>query len=98
MNLLIAPKLFGKVYIWREAPRSPQSSTGCSLVQEALAWWLAEDIYKGTRWVTALTRLRAMQAEGFSLRTIANQLNAEGIPMLGGEEQWQKGTIENLLA
>jgi hypothetical protein len=54
-------------------------------VQEALAWWLAEDIHKGTRWGDERARLRAMQAGGFSLQTTENQLNAEGIPMLSGK-------------
>ena len=29
---------------------------------------------------------------------VANQLNAEGIPMLSGTGQWQRGTMGNLLA
>jgi hypothetical protein len=45
-----------------------------------------------------LTRLRAMQAEGLSLQTSANRLNAEGIPTLSDKGRWQKGTIGNLLA
>jgi hypothetical protein len=39
-----------------------------------------------------------MQAGWFSLKTIANLLNAEGIPMLNGTGPWQRGTIGNLLA
>jgi hypothetical protein len=69
-----------------------------ALVYEALTRWLTEDIHKGTRWVTALSRLWAMQGGGFSLQAIANQLNAEGIPMFDGKGQWPKGTVGNLLA
>jgi hypothetical protein len=35
---------------------------------------------------------------GLSLQAMANQLNAEGVPTLGGKGRWQKGTIGNLLA
>jgi hypothetical protein len=45
-----------------------------------------------------LTRLRAMQAEGLSLRTMANRLNAEGVPTLSGKGRWQQGTIGKLVA
>ena len=39
-----------------------------------------------------------MQAAGLSLQTIANKLNADGVPTLSGKGRWQKGTIGNLLA
>jgi AbiTii len=39
-----------------------------------------------------------MQAEGLSLQTMANRLNAEGVPTLSGKGRWQKDTIGNLLA
>jgi hypothetical protein len=45
-----------------------------------------------------LTRLRVMQAEGLSLQAIANRLNKEDVPTLGGKGRWQKGTVGNLLA
>jgi hypothetical protein len=46
----------------------------------------------------ALRQIRRLQGEGLSLQSIANQLNAEGIPTLSGKGRWQKGTISNLLA
>jgi hypothetical protein len=42
--------------------------------------------------------IRARKNEGLSLQTIANRLNAEGIPTLTGRGSWQKGTVGNLLA
>jgi hypothetical protein len=42
-----------------------------------------EDIPKEIRWDTELVRIRAMQAGWSFLQTIANQLNAEGMLMLG---------------
>jgi hypothetical protein len=45
-----------------------------------------------------LQRLQAMQAEGLSLRKIADRLNHEGVPTLSGKGRWQKGTIGHLLA
>jgi excisionase family DNA binding protein len=45
-----------------------------------------------------LARLRTLQAEGHSLQTIADQMNAEGVPTLTGRGRWQKGTVGKLLA
>jgi len=45
-----------------------------------------------------LTRLQVMQAEGLSLRAMANRLNAEGVPTLSGKGRWQQGTIGKLIA
>jgi hypothetical protein len=45
-----------------------------------------------------LHRLRAMQADGLSLQTIADRFNLEGVPTLSGKGQWRKGTIGKLLA
>ena len=59
---------------------------------------LASPSVKSEPKATLLKRLRAMQAEGLSLQTIANRLNAEGIPTLSGKGRWQKGSIGNLLA
>jgi hypothetical protein len=38
-----------------------------------------------------------MQAEGFSLQAMANQLNGEGVSTLSGKGRWQNGTIDKLL-
>jgi hypothetical protein len=45
-----------------------------------------------------LTRLRAMQVDGLSLKVMADCLNYERIPTLSGTGTWQKGTIGKLLA
>jgi DNA-binding transcriptional MerR regulator len=45
-----------------------------------------------------LTRIRELKAEGFSLKAIADRLNADGVPTISGQGRWQKGTIGNLLA
>jgi Recombinase len=37
---------------------------------------------------------RARDAEGKSFQTIANELNAEGIPTFSGKGVWGKGTVE----
>lgn len=45
-----------------------------------------------------LARVQAMQAQGMSLRAMAAQLNAEGVPTISGRGTWQAGTLGNLLA
>jgi hypothetical protein len=42
--------------------------------------------------------LRTLRESGMSLQTIANQLNAQGIPTFSGKGLWQKATIGHLLA
>jgi hypothetical protein len=42
--------------------------------------------------------LHTLRRPGMSLQTIADQLNAQGIPTLSGKGRWQKSTIGNLLA
>jgi len=44
-----------------------------------------------------VARLHQMRARGMSLKTIADQLQAEGLPTLSGKGQWQKGTVDKLL-
>ena len=38
-----------------------------------------------------------MRANGMSLKTMADQLQAEGLPTLSGYGRWQKGTVDKLL-
>src|SRR5262249_30413798 len=45
-----------------------------------------------------LRRIRELKTEGFSLKAIADRLNADGVPTISGRWKWQKGTIGNLLA
>jgi hypothetical protein len=44
-----------------------------------------------------VARLHEMRARGMSLKAMADQLQAEGLPTLSGKGQWQKGTIDKLL-
>jgi len=45
-----------------------------------------------------VTWLRTLRGSGMSLQSMADELNARGIPTLSGKGRWQKGTIGNLLA
>jgi|SRR5215471_18874830 len=45
-----------------------------------------------------LRRIRELKREGFSLKAIADRLNADRVPTISGRGKWQKGTIGNLLA
>jgi hypothetical protein len=63
-----------------------------------------EGIVSDTKAVPAATdravtiaRLRAMRAEGMSLKEIADQLNTESLPTLSGKGTWAKGTVGKLL-
>jgi hypothetical protein len=44
-----------------------------------------------------VARLHQMRASEMSLKAIADQLQAEGVPTLSGKGQWQKGTVDKLL-
>jgi hypothetical protein len=44
-----------------------------------------------------VVRLHEMRARGMSLKAMADQLQAEGLPTLSGKGQWQKGTVDKLL-
>jgi predicted nucleic acid-binding Zn-ribbon protein len=50
------------------------------------------------RRAAVVTRLQAMKAQGLSHQAIADRLNAEQVPTLSGNGQWQKGTVGKLLA
>jgi hypothetical protein len=58
---------------------------------------LTADLRYEQRRPALVQRIRAMKAEGLSTQTIANRLNAEGVPTLSGRGAWQKGTVGNLL-
>ena len=45
-----------------------------------------------------IQRIEGLVDEGFSLREVADRLNAEGVPTLSGKGRWQRGTLSNLLA
>jgi hypothetical protein len=45
-----------------------------------------------------MTWLHTLRGAGMSLQTMANELNARGVPTLSGKGRWQKGTIGKLLA
>lgn len=44
-----------------------------------------------------VARLRALRAQGLSLRAIATQLDAEGVPTLSGRGHWSAGFISDAL-
>ena len=44
-----------------------------------------------------LAQLHAWQAEGLSLQTMVDRLNASGVPTFRGKLGWSRGTIGNLL-
>jgi hypothetical protein len=50
------------------------------------------------RKVALVRQVQQLQAEGMSLRAMARQLNAAGVPTISGRGTWQAGTIGNLLA
>ena len=44
-----------------------------------------------------VARLQAMRDQGMSLKQMADQLTAEGIPTATGKPAWAKGTVDKLL-
>lgn len=45
-----------------------------------------------------MTWLHTLRGAGMSLRNMASELNARGVPTLSGKGRWQQGTIGKLLA
>jgi hypothetical protein len=45
-----------------------------------------------------LAQIRRWQQEGMSLRAIAAQLNAEGVPTPSGQGKWYQSNLSRLLA